>query len=362
MTSHSRERESSAASDDAERLRLLRNIGIFAHIDAGKTTTTERMLYFSGALEGSSVGEVHDGDTVMDFMDQERERGITINSAATTFFWRGHQLNLIDTPGHVDFTVEVERAARVLDGAVMIYDAVAGVQAQSETVWSQADRYGVPRVAFVNKMDRDGASLTRTAEAIRSRLGSEPLLMHLPLWHQGREGQAGAFRGVVDLPSLRMLLWDYDYTAGTGDAGRGDGHDFADLSFAEWAEGEGEGEGDGEGGSSSTLFAGVDLGCSRAEMRDMVLVAREVLAEVGCVHFGLSPLFSLLLSLLFSLFLLSFLLSTWYSLPLPLSLSLSPSLSPNPSTFTIASRRLPTLTTLPPMPSWRTTVSSAKMR
>ncbi|MCZ6545849.1 MAG: GTP-binding protein, partial [Chloroflexi bacterium] len=150
-------------------LERVRNIGIIAHIDAGKTTVTERILYFTGRTY--KLGEVHEGTAVMDFMDQERERGITIAAAATTVDWDNHRINIIDTPGHVDFTVEVERSLRVLDGGVVVFDAVAGVEPQSETVWRQADRYGVPRIAFVNKMDRTGADFARVVQMIESRLG-----------------------------------------------------------------------------------------------------------------------------------------------------------------------------------------------
>src|SRR5579885_1065629 len=146
----------------------MRNIGIIAHIDAGKTTTTERILYYTGKTY--KIGEVHEGTAVMDWMEQERERGITITAAATTCFWRDHQINIIDTPGHVDFTVEVERSLRVLDGGVVVFDGVAGVEPQSETVWRQADKYGVPRICFVNKLDRTGADFWRTIEMIRDRL------------------------------------------------------------------------------------------------------------------------------------------------------------------------------------------------
>lgn len=187
--------------DDAAALANVRNIGIMAHIDAGKTTTTERMLFYCGRLR--SMGDVHDGDTVMDFLPQERERGITINSAATTLAWRDTTINLVDTPGHVDFTVEVERAVRVLDGAVVLFDAVAGVEAQTETVWAQARRYHVPRIAFVNKMDREGASLQRTADAIKRRLGATPLVTQLPL------GEGGAFWGVIDLLTMEVV-WSAD--------------------------------------------------------------------------------------------------------------------------------------------------------
>ncbi|MCF8038473.1 MAG: GTP-binding protein, partial [Desulfohalobiaceae bacterium] len=150
-----------------------RNIGFMAHIDAGKTTTTERILFYSGVSH--RLGEVHNGQAVMDFMAQEQERGITITSAATTCYWRGHRVNIIDTPGHVDFTVEVERALRVLDGAVAVFCAVSGVEPQSETVWRQADRYNVPRLAFVNKMDRTGADFFRVLEMIRDRLKAKPV-------------------------------------------------------------------------------------------------------------------------------------------------------------------------------------------
>lgn len=183
----------------------LRNIGILAHIDAGKTTVTERMLYYSG--EVTHIGEVHDGDTVMDYLDQERERGITINSAATSFEWNNHILNLIDTPGHVDFTVEVERAVRALDGAVCLYDAVAGVQAQSETVWVQAARYGVPRIAFVNKMDREGANMDRVVEMIEDRFGVQALPIHQPYIIKGEQNN-DIFKGVVDLVAQRVHVWD----------------------------------------------------------------------------------------------------------------------------------------------------------
>jgi len=181
----------------------LRNVGILAHIDAGKTTVTERMLFYSGEL--SSVGEVHDGDTMMDFMDQERERGITINSAATTFRWNKHTMNLIDTPGHVDFTVEVERAVRALDGAVALFDAVAGVQAQTETVWRQASRYGVPRIGYVNKMDRPGASFERTAKVIAQRFGTEVLPVQLPV-HDSN----GNFKGVIDVITQELFVFDQE--------------------------------------------------------------------------------------------------------------------------------------------------------
>jgi len=177
-----------------------RNIGVMAHIDAGKTTTTERILYYTGVSH--RMGEVHDGAATMDYMEQEQERGITITSAATTCFWREHRINLIDTPGHVDFTVEVERSLRVLDGAVVVFCAVGGVEPQSETVWHQADKYRVPRVAFVNKMDRSGADYDRVLEMIRVRLGARPIALQYPI------GSEDSFVGVVDLVRQRAVIWD----------------------------------------------------------------------------------------------------------------------------------------------------------
>src|SRR5437868_13839271 len=176
-----------------------RNIGIMAHIDAGKTTTTERILYHTG--KNYKIGEVHEGAATMDWMDQERERGITITSAATTAFWKDHRINIIDTPGHVDFTVEVERSLRVLDGAVAVFDGVAGVEPQSETVWRQADKYGVPRICFINKLDRAGASFERSFQSIITRLGANPVALQIPI---GVEDQ---FKGVVDLITMKALLW-----------------------------------------------------------------------------------------------------------------------------------------------------------
>src|SRR6266704_3135419 len=184
----------------------VRNIGIMAHIDAGKTTTTERILFYAGRIH--KMGEVHEGAATMDWMVQEKERGITITSAATTANWRDHAVNIIDTPGHVDFTVEVERSLRVLDGAVAVFDAVAGVEPQSETVWRQADRYGVPRICFVNKMDRVGAEFHRCVEMIVDRLGATPLPIQLP-W-----GVESDFKGVIDLIQMRALFWQ---TEGKGD-------------------------------------------------------------------------------------------------------------------------------------------------
>ena len=177
-----------------------RNIGVMAHIDAGKTTTTERILYYTGVSH--RMGEVHDGAATMDYMEQEQERGITITSAATTCFWREHRINLIDTPGHVDFTVEVERSLRVLDGAVAVFCAVGGVEPQSETVWRQADKYRVPRIAFVNKMDRTGADFERVLEMMRVRLGARPIALQYPIGTEER------FAGVVDLVRMRALIWD----------------------------------------------------------------------------------------------------------------------------------------------------------
>src|SRR5262247_3008051 len=177
-----------------------RNIGIMAHIDAGKTTTTERILYYTGRIH--RMGEVHEGAATMDWMEQEKERGITITSAATTCSWRDHRINIIDTPGHVDFTVEVERSLRVLDGAVALFCAVGGVEPQSETVWRQADRYRVPRIAFVNKMDRLGADFFRVAKMIEDRLGARPAVIQLPI------GAEDKFVGVVDLVTMKAVVWE----------------------------------------------------------------------------------------------------------------------------------------------------------
>jgi len=186
-------------------LKNYRNIGIMAHIDAGKTTTTERILYYTG--KSYKIGEVHDGNATMDWMEQEQERGITITSAATTAFWRDNRVNIIDTPGHVDFTIEVERSLRVLDGAVAVFDSVAGVEPQSETVWRQADKYQVPRLCFVNKMDRTGADYFRCIDMIDDRLGAVPLVLQLPI------GSESDFKGVVDLIKMKAVIWD-DETLG----------------------------------------------------------------------------------------------------------------------------------------------------
>jgi elongation factor G len=180
-------------------LERYRNIGIMAHIDAGKTTTTERVLFYTG--RSHKMGEVHDGAATMDWMEQEQERGITITSAATTCYWRGHQINIIDTPGHVDFTIEVERSLRVLDGAICVFDSVAGVEPQSETVWRQADRYGVPRICLVNKMDRIGADFERCVDMIVDRLGATPLVLQLPV------GSEASYAGVIDLLTMKAVLW-----------------------------------------------------------------------------------------------------------------------------------------------------------
>ena len=180
-------------------LKDYRNIGIMAHIDAGKTTTTERILYYTGVSH--KIGEVHDGAATMDWMEQEQERGITITSAATTCFWNDKRINIIDTPGHVDFTIEVERSLRVLDGSVCVFDSVAGVEPQSETVWRQADKYGVPRMCFVNKMDRVGADFYRCVDMIVDRLGANPLVLQLPL------GAESDFKGVIDLIEMKAIVW-----------------------------------------------------------------------------------------------------------------------------------------------------------
>ncbi len=186
-------------------LERYRNIGIMAHIDAGKTTTTERILFYTGVTH--KIGEVHEGTAVMDWMEQERERGITITCAATTAFWRDHRINIIDTPGHVDFTIEVERSLRVLDGAVAAFDAVNGVEPQSETVWRQADKYGVPRLCFINKMDRVGADYFMSVDTIKEKLGARPLPLHLPI------GKEDKFRGMVDLVKMKGITFD-DETMG----------------------------------------------------------------------------------------------------------------------------------------------------
>src|ERR1043166_9450725 len=187
-------------------LERYRNIGIMAHIDAGKTTTTERILYYTG--KSYKIGEVHEGAATMDWMEQEQERGITITSAATTTFWKGddgegpeHRINIIDTPGHVDFTIEVERSLRVLDGAVAVFDGVAGVEPQTETVWRQANKYGVPRMCFINKMDRLGADFYKALDSIKERLDCTTSVIQLPI------GAEGHYKGVIDLITMDALVW-----------------------------------------------------------------------------------------------------------------------------------------------------------
>jgi elongation factor G len=193
-----------AIMSDEARLQRLRNIGIIAHIDAGKTTTTERVLFYTGKTY--RMGNVDEGTTVTDWMVQERERGITITSAAITSEWKDYQINIIDTPGHIDFTAEVQRSLRVLDGGVVVFDAVAGVEPQSETVWRQANRYQVPRICFVNKMDRTGADFWRTIEMIHDRLGANPLAVQIPL------GAEDLFQGMVDL--IEMQAWNFSDAMG----------------------------------------------------------------------------------------------------------------------------------------------------
>ncbi len=187
-------------------LSKVRNIGIMAHIDAGKTTTTERILYYTGI--NYKIGEVHEGAATMDWMEQEQERGITITSAATTCHWKDHAINIIDTPGHVDFTSEVERSLRVLDGAIAVFDGVAGVEPQSQTVWRQADRYQVPRICFVNKLDRTGANFDYCVDTIRKRLNATPAVLQLPI------GAESGFIGVVDLVRMHALTWRGDTKIG----------------------------------------------------------------------------------------------------------------------------------------------------
>src|ERR1700687_5220395 len=186
-------------------LERMRNIGIMAHIDAGKTTTTERILYYTGRTH--KIGEVHEGTAIMDWMEQEQERGFTNTSAATTCEWRDITINIIDTPGHVDFTAEVERSLRVLDGAVAVFDAVSGVQPQSEAVWRQADKYAVPRICFINKMDKMGADFEHAIDTLRKRLNAKPVAIQIPI------GQEDKFRGVVDLVAMKAIIWQ-DETIG----------------------------------------------------------------------------------------------------------------------------------------------------
>ncbi|HVZ17402.1 MAG TPA: GTP-binding protein, partial [Terriglobales bacterium] len=180
----------------------VRNVGIIAHIDAGKTTTTERVLYYTGMVH--RIGEVHDGAATTDYMEQERERGITITAAAVTASWNGYQINIIDTPGHVDFTVEVQRSLRVLDGGIVVFDGVAGVEPQSETVWRQANEYNVPRMCFVNKMDRTGASFQRCVDMIVDRLHGNPVLLQFPF------GEGAEFAGIIDLMKMELVTYGDD--------------------------------------------------------------------------------------------------------------------------------------------------------
>ena len=181
-------------------LKFTRNFGVMAHIDAGKTTTTERILFYSG--KSHKLGEVHDGDATMDWMEQEQERGITITAASTTLLWKDHRLNIIDTPGHVDFTIEVERSLRVLDGAITVFDGVNGVEAQSETVWRQGNKHKVPRICFINKMDRVGADFVMSVESIKEKLQANPIVIQVPV------GIEDTFRGVVDLLENKAYIWD----------------------------------------------------------------------------------------------------------------------------------------------------------
>jgi elongation factor G len=183
-------------------IKNIRNIGIIAHIDAGKTTVTERILYYTG--RSHKIGEVHDGEAIMDWMPDEQERGITITSAVTTCQWRGNDIQIIDTPGHVDFTIEVERSLRVLDGAIGVFCAVGGVEPQSETVWRQADKYHVPKIAFINKLDRVGASFFKTIEMMKDRLHANPLVLQLPV------GSEDDFAGIIDLIHMKQILWEDD--------------------------------------------------------------------------------------------------------------------------------------------------------
>ena len=191
---------SNADPQDISDLRYTRNFGVMAHIDAGKTTTTERILFYSG--KGHKIGEVHDGAATMDWMEQEQERGITITAAATSLYWKKHRLNIIDTPGHVDFTIEVERSLRVLDGAIAVFDGVNGVEAQSETVWRQANKYNVPRICFINKLDRVGADFKNVVLTIKERLEANAVPIQIPI------GVEESFVGVVDLLKLKSYVWD----------------------------------------------------------------------------------------------------------------------------------------------------------
>jgi elongation factor G len=189
------------------KIKDIRNIGIIAHIDAGKTTVTERVLYYTG--RSHKIGEVHDGEAVMDWMPDEQERGITITSAVTTCQWNGNEIHIIDTPGHVDFTIEVERSLRVLDGAIGVFCAVGGVEPQSETVWHQADKYFVPKIAFINKLDRVGADFLGTVEMMIDRLDANPLIIQLPV------GSEDNFSGIIDLVEMKQIIWDEETLGAT---------------------------------------------------------------------------------------------------------------------------------------------------
>ena len=201
MATENKSSDKKQAKED-KAVQMTRNIGIIAHIDAGKTTVSERILYITG--RSHKVGEVHDGEATMDYMEEERKRGITITSAATTCDWRDYKLSLIDTPGHVDFTAEVERSLRVLDGAIGVFCGVAGVQPQSETVWRQANKYNVPRIAFVNKMDRTGADFDHAVETMVARLRANPVPIQMPI------GAERDFKGVIDLVEMKAYTWDDD--------------------------------------------------------------------------------------------------------------------------------------------------------
>ena len=241
------------AQDVLTDLTKVRNIGIMAHIDAGKTTTTERILFYTGV--NHKIGETHDGASTTDWMEQEKERGITITSAAVTCFWNKNQINIIDTPGHVDFTVEVERSLRILDGAVAVFDGKEGVEPQSETVWRQADKYDVPRICFVNKMDKLGADFYFTVDTIINRLGAKPLVIQLPI------GSESEFVGVVDLIEMRALVWPGD---SKGDVTMGAKYEVQEIP-ADLVE----------------KARGVPSGSPRGRRRDRRRAAREVLRRRG---------------------------------------------------------------------------------
>jgi elongation factor G len=257
-----------------------RNIGIMAHIDAGKTTTTERILFYTGVSH--KIGEVHDGAAVMDWMEQEQERGITITSAATTCFWSGmvsqfaqHRINIIDTPGHVDFTIEVERSLRVLDSAVAVFCAVGGVEPQSETVWRQADKYRVPRMVFVNKMDRTGANFLRVIEQIRTRLGAVPVPIQIPI------GAEEHFQGVIDLVRMQAIYWS-DENMGTAFEYADIPDELADVA-QEWREKMIEAAAEADDGLMEKYFEHGELSAIdiQAGLRKRVLENQIVIATCG---------------------------------------------------------------------------------